>query len=394
MLTNNPNKFKDVNMNRQPFYLSKRTLNSGKHMYYFYTYDKFGNRTCPKSTGCSKKADAFSYCASLLKKNMIDSSKVRFRDYAAGFFDEGSNWYRNRTMSGPLASNTLKGYRSYLKFHIYPYFENMLIERITPNDVRAFRVYLKEEKDLANKTINNIVDCARIIFDWAIEDDVVLRNPVTRTIKPLEPDHDREAFTLNEVKYLFREEWDNKTFCLFTLTIAMTGLRFSEAMGLTADNVHSEYIDVYQQWQDGELTPTKERDKRFIPIPKKLSEALIKLSDGNKFVFFDELCNDRPLSRTRVVKAFYERYSIQMRSEKNDRLLTYHALRYFFNTYLISSGISSTKVNFCMGHSEGKGSMLALYTTWKPEMYTDVLKLQESLLDQIIQADVLSYVLG
>lgn len=392
MLTKNQNKFKCSNMNRQPFYLSKRSLNSGRRMYYYYFYDKFGNRSVPRSTGCTKKQDAFLYCTSLLKRNMMDSSKLRFKDYAMGFFDEGSKWFNNRLLAGEISQNTLNGYRSYLKYHIYPYFENMIIEKITPNDIREFRVVLKEEKDLANKTINNIVDCLRIIFEWAIEDEVIFRNPVSRTIKPLETTKDREAFTLDEVKYLFRNPWDDKKFMLFTLTIAMTGLRFSEAAGLTRQNVHKDYIDIYQQWQNGELSPTKERDKRFVPIPEKLSKALIAISEGNDFIFFDTFVPSRPLSRTRVVKTFYNHYSVQMRATKCDRLLTYHSLRYFFNTYLISQGISSTKVNFCMGHSEGKGSMLALYTTWKPDMYRDVLLLQTALLDQIVPDDALFFV--
>lgn len=392
MLTNQPNKFNDINMNRQPFYLTKRTLNSGKKMFYYYTYDKFGNRTVPRSTGCTKKADAFSYCASLLKKNMLDSSKMRFRDYALGFFDDGSKWYQNRMLTGGLSESTKKGYRSYFTYHIYPYFENMLIDRITPNDIRDFRVCLKEEKELSNKSINNIVDCLRIIFDWAMEDDIIYKNPVSKTIKPLEVDKDREAFTIEEVKHLFKDKWENEKFFLFTLTIAMTGLRYSEAAGLTVNNVHENYIDIYQQWQNG-LTPTKERDKRFIPIPKQLSDALIKLSNGNEFVFFDDFCPFKPLSRTRVVKSFYNKYSVQMKAEKSDRLLTYHALRYFFNTYLLSNDISPSKVNFVMGHSEGKGSMLERYTTWKPEMYHDVLQLQTTLLDRIVPADVLSCVL-
>ena len=381
-------------MQRQPFYLTKRSLPSGKRMYYYYVYDKFGNRTTPKSTGCSKKADAFSFCASLLKRNMLDTSKVRFRDFAVGFFDDGSKWYTSRMLSNQLSTSTLKGYRSYLSFHILPYFNNYILERITTNDIREFRVYLSEESELSNKTINNVVDCLRIIFDWALEDDLVIKNPVSKNVKPLDVQQKREAFRLDEVKYIFSKPWKDRKLFLYALTVAMTGMRYSEVSGLTKENVHENYIDVYQQYIFGRLAPTKSRDSRFITIPECLSKALLDMCGDKELVFADDSDFSKPVSRTRLVKMLYSNYSIQMKSEKNDRLLTFHALRYFFNTYLLSNNIAPQKVNFMLAHSDGKGSMQALYTTWTPEMYQDVLLLQKALLDQIVPADVLSFALG
>ena len=376
-------------MQRQQFYLTRRTLKSGKRIYYFYFYDKFGSRTVPKSTGCTRRQDAFAYCANLLRRNMLETSRIRFKDYATGFFDEGSKWHNNKVLTKEITPGTLRGYRASFSNHILPYFSEMLLEKITANDIRDFRVYLAEEKELSNKTINNTVDCLRIVFDWAIEDEMIYRSPVTKTIKPLDVSKDREAFTIEEVEYLFSNPWKEERVKLFALTIAMTGMRFSEASGLTVDCIHKDYIDVNKQFIDGEFAATKTKENRFIPIPEELSRKLIEISNGHELVFWRDEDPSRPISRTVLVKRFYSMYSVQMKAEKSDRLLTFHSLRYFLNTYLLANNAPEQKVDFIIGHSDGKGMMRKLYTTWRPEMYSDILELQKQLFNQIAPADVL-----
>ena len=101
---------------------------------------------------------------------------------------------------------------------------------------------------------------------------MIYRSPVTNTIKPLNVSKDREAFTIEEVEYLFSNSWKEERVKLFALTIAMTGMRFSEASGLTVDCIHKDYIDVNKQFIDGEFAATKTKENRFIPIPEELSK--------------------------------------------------------------------------------------------------------------------------
>jgi hypothetical protein len=51
--------------------------------------------------------------------------------------------------------------------------------------------------------------------------------------------------------------------------------------------------------------------------------------------------------------------------------------------------MNEEKVNFVIGHSMGKGSMMQLYTSWKPEMYDDVRQLQDRLIDELMVEDFL-----
>lgn len=367
-------------MEKQPFYLIKRKLNSGRNVYYYYFYDQFGNRTTPHSTGCSKKAEAFQYCVNLLKCNNLENNKTKFKTFARGFFENGSIWYKDKALSGEVTQGTIKGYVSYFNYHVMPYFSEMYIDKINPSVIKEFRVYLADEKDLANKTINNIVSVLGIIMGQAIDENIILKNPV-ESVRKLPKDTEREAFTKEQVLSIINRDWQHNAARLFVITGAITGMRFSEILGLQPECLHDNYINVTQQWYDGKLTDTKTGENRFVTCPEKLITLLRENCQG-EFVFTSPEDFTKPYSRSVIIRKFYEAYTKDMLKDKDDKLLTFHSLRHFLNTYLISNHISESKVNFVIGHSSGKGSMMALYTSWKPDMYTDVLELQQKLLNE------------
>ena len=369
-------------MIKQPFYLTKRKLLSGRSVYYFYYYDIFGTRTVPRTTGYSKKQEAFDYCVNLVKRGHLSCDRTRFKSYAFGFFEKGSRWYANKMLTKEITEGTLKGYRSYFDNHIYPYFSETSIRDITTNVIREFRVYLSEEKQLSPKTINNIVDTLRIVLEWAVEDNIIAVNPVNKNLKPLSTETEREAFTYKEVVYLLNKDWGDYECWLYTLTAAITGLRFSEIAGLRRSSIYRDYIKVDKQY-NGRLTDVKTKEPRFVPIPTRLSKMLLSFCKG-EYVFYRVDDRTKPIPRTTVMRKFYGQYSEQMICQKNERLLTFHSLRHFFNTLLVSKDIQSQKIDFVMGHSAGKGSMQELYTTWKPEMYNDIRNIQEKLLDDFL----------
>lgn len=385
MFTKVLNDCTNEDMQRREFYLTRRKLKSGRYIYYYYFYNAYGERSVPRTTKCSKKADAFAYCVNLLRCGGIDSSKMKFKHYALGFFDTSNRWYQDKILTGKFSDQTLRVYNTSLNCHILPFFGDMYVHKITSNIIRSFRVYLAEEKGLAPKSINNTVNVLRIIFDWALEDNLIIRNPINKNIRPLDVEKNREAFTMKEVEYLFENKWDNEECYFYSLTAAITGLRFSEVAGLKPENIYEDYIDVKTQFLEKECD-VKHHEARFVTIPKILAQKLKQICENRKFIFNSPVLSDAPISRKTVIKHFYKHYSAQMQNDKTTRVLTFHSLRYFFNTFLVSQNIQSQKIDFLIGHSPGRGSMQQLYTSWKPEMYGDVLQLQTELLTKIVPA--------
>ena len=79
------------------FILYKRTLSSGKKIYYYQAYKPDGTLTSGKSTGCKTKAAAIHYCETLLMQGRIwTGSNISFKNYAEHFFDYDSIWVQNK----------------------------------------------------------------------------------------------------------------------------------------------------------------------------------------------------------------------------------------------------------------------------------------------------------
>jgi integrase len=70
--------------------------------------------------------------------------------------------------------------------------------------------------------------------------------------------------------------------------------------------------------------------------------------------------------------------------KKNERNLSFHSWRHFFNTYLFSENVSPEKTNSIIGHSSGAGTMADAYLHFTPEHYREVYTAQEKLLDVLL----------
>lgn len=369
-------------MEKQPFYLTKRKLPSGKKVYYYYYYDCDGNRTVPKSTGETNKQKAFNFCIKLFNANNLANRKIKFKEFAKDWFTPNCQWYKDRAASKPLKQNTINSLASDLKKHILPFFKDMDIEKITPSHIKDFRIALVE-KGLKNSTINRTIVTLKMMMNYAVDDKLIPENPVSMRIKAFEITERREAFSLEEIKYLLHTQWDSKEYWFFTLTGIITGMRISEIAGLQPEHLHGNYIDVCQQYNMNQIQSVKTNESRFVTCPETIVSLMLKVCDNKDFVFPNRLDAFKPINTQLVRRDLYTHYSPEMEERRKSVNLTFHSFRYFFNTYLIYKEIQESKINFLMGHSTKKGSMFNLYTTWNPDMYKDVLDVQNELLKEL-----------
>jgi integrase/recombinase XerD len=370
-------------MEKRAFYLTKRKLPSGKSVYYFYTYDKNGKRTVPQSTGCTKKTDAINYCNNLLLKHKLNINHIKLKDYVETMFGDNGFW----ATSGRLIKESSKlTYKSKIKPAL-DYFGNTNLDKISPSDILSFRNYLIEQR-YKPASINQTVNLLKTVFNLAIADDFLFKNPVNIRIGSLKVKKTREAYTESEILYLLTKKWTNYDYFLLVLTLTLTGLRISECVGLEFKNLYNNYINVCQQYFNNKITSVKTQENRFVTIPEKLYKLLIENKGNSTFVFPNHLDGFRPVNKKVVRKELYKMFDEKMSEEQSSRELGFHSFRYFFNTYLVSQNIQKYKVDFVIGHSGGKGTMTKLYTTWKPEMFSDVIELQNQLIDKILENNV------
>ena len=155
---------------RQKFTIYPRKLNSGKTVYYYRTYDEFGRRTTPKSTGQTSKTAANAFCQKLLEEgNLLPTKSNLFGNYASDWWIWDSCPYIKRKLvrssekKPGIAKGTAIRNREILDRHIPPYFSRTPIDGISPDTLEQWMFSLKDKK-LANKTINNIRGVMQIML--------------------------------------------------------------------------------------------------------------------------------------------------------------------------------------------------------------------------------------
>lgn len=366
---------------REPFTIFPRTLPSGRVVYYYRTYTPDGERTTAHSTGKTNKTQARCYCAELLSQGLLYSSvSMTFGTYSSGFFDDNSQWMADKIQAGqgkeqPVARNTVKAYRHNLETFLMPFFKKIKLMEIRPYHIKKFRAMLIE-KELSNSVINLSCTCLKIILSYAKADRLMTYDPFASIPTMYINAKSKSAFTLEELKKAFNKQWESSERKVFSLVAAVTGMRISEIYAIRQETLFNNFIEVKDQRNDRVFQPVKDGEKRKVRICSRLYSLLNDCVKINGNLAFTEA---QDTYRT----SFYRNCGISV-LERNKKGLTFHSLRHFFNTYLLTNGISEIKVKSILGHSSGKGSMTERYANFLPEHFDDVALLQEKLLSLFV----------
>lgn len=366
---------------KEPFTIFPRTLPSGRVVYYYRTYSPEGERTTAHSTGKTNKTQARCYCADLLAQGLLYSSVgMTFGAYAKGFFDDNSQWMHDKIQAGqgreqPVAKNTLRVYRHSLDKFLLPFFKYIKLMDIKPSHIKKFRAELID-KELSNSVINLSCTCLKIILSYAKADRLISIDPFTSVPMMYINAKTKSSFTLEELKTTFKKKWDNKERKIFSIVAAVTGMRISELYAIRRETLFRTYIDVKDQMNGNILQPVKDGEKRKVRICPKvyvLLDGCIRRNGDKAFIEAQDTYR----------QTFYKYCGIN-KAERDKRGLTFHSLRHFVNTYLLSNGISEIKVKSVLGHSSGKGSMTERYANFLPEHFDDVAEIQDRLLSYFL----------
>lgn len=357
----------------------------GLRVFAYRTYAPDGTPTVLKSTGIrdtgkpSDRLRAERYCVELLKKGQLfRAASMRFEAFAAGWFVPGEcAWLADRIAAGApdrpaISPAYLKSLQMCLRLYLLPLLGAVRLEDFKPSTIKTFRVKL-QDKGISNKTINAAADTLRIMTDWALADGLLLADPFRGVKRFQVAASSRRAFTLEEAKAILGATWRNRLSRLFNLTAAVTGMRLSEIRAIRAETLHPDHIDVRDQFTGGKLAPIKTKEARKVPIPPELYALLAPEVAAKGYAFALSPISPAPMSRNAVI----EPLAILIPKVEG---LCFHSWRHFSNTWLMAENVPPAKVRAVMGHSEGKGSMTAVYTDWAPDMFPEVYAAQVKLM--------------
>jgi integrase len=178
-----------------------------------------------------------------------------------------------------LASNpskrksTVEVDRRIISAHLVPAFGARRVDKITKAEVQS--VVDGWATTLAPSTVGRIASALRAIFSWAIDAEIVAKNPATDVRLPHVALVDRPTLPAADLERLAKAMGDEAPFMWVG---AIGGLRWAEVAGLTVDNLDllaGTVAVAHQLGRDLELGPPKSQaGRRCLAIPAWLADDL------------------------------------------------------------------------------------------------------------------------
>ena len=258
-------------------------------------------------------------------------------------------------------------YQNTLNTHVLPYFGHMKMRDITVNDLKEWHAILVNESTWLGErrseyTIQKYVNLFSSIFKSAVDAEMLEKSPFSKwkrqKVKPL-----RKATPLevNRVK-LLAENLPPKWRLLVWLPF-FTGLRPSEALGLTIDRIDfkKKEITVDRQLSRDSSMVFSERLKtkasyRVIPLAGELEriieEHVATFGLGPKRLLFQNRMGQ--ILRYKDAACTFRKAARKIGMKEREGM---HVLRHTFASTLIRSGANLKVIQTLMGHSNIKETL-------------------------------------
>ena len=210
-------------------------------------------------------------------------------------------------------------------------------DQLGPEEIRAYQVYLTNEKKLAPGTIVVAVAALRFLYNvtlqkgWNLED--IIPTPKKPQKLPI-------VLSPEEVRQFLSCVVSPKHRTILTTCYA-AGLRISEAVRLTPPDIDSQRMVIRVDQGKGQ------RD-RYVMLSPRLLEILRKwwrLEKPQPWLFPGDIPG-HPLSRSAVEHACQE----ARRASRLSKPITPHSLRHAFAVHLLERGTDVRSIQLLLGH--------------------------------------------
>jgi len=284
------------------------------------------------------------FVVSCIFAGAVDS--VRFADFLSEFWD----WERS-----PYVREKLRAEHSIHKRHVkqmlrdikkywIPFFPSVLLGDFLSADLDRFVDHLSnvrhgDNKPLSNVRKNCIIKAGTIPLRWAykkrkieidITRDLILFSDKTAVRPILTPEQAASVFT---------QEWSDLRCKVANMTAMVTGLRAGELQGLQLDDIGDGFLRVRHSWNCiDKLKTTKTNTERIVelPFPFVLQSlryiASLNPHENGTFVFWSSRLGNKPMEQRLFVLAL--RDALVYSGFNKSEIMTFHAWRHFFTTYM------------------------------------------------------------
>ena len=244
--------------------------------------------------------------------------------------------------------------RNFSKYSFYTYshkavemikYFNKPMGDVTTEEMRKFLIMLKEERKLANKTVNYYNSILRFLYE------VTLDKVLNKKQIPMLKDKRKicKVLTKEELSTFF-DACDNPKYKMIFMLIYGSGLRIGEAENLRVADIDSKKMRIF-------VREGKGNKERYTILPKVSLDMLREYYKGERpnhkegYLFLNREGNPLKVERIRV---FFRKY--RRKAKLNDEFVV-HSLRHSFATDLIERGATLIQVKELLGHRNIRSTM-------------------------------------
>lgn len=305
--------------------------------------------------------------------------------------DAWFDYWITQVKESNIRETTKKRYRSHYKNHISPVIGKMLVSEVRP--IHCQMLLNKMAKDKKNSTIRNVRMLLFSIFESAMDNQIILNNPVNGNVKCTtgKSSEKKEALTLEEQNALLcaTEVSRYKNQYQFIL---QTGLRTGEMIALKWSDVDmknrllhiTKTMDAQhpnKRWRVGE--PKSKSGIRDIPLTDEAVRILMDQKEKNKkiavipmeyadYIFLNH--KGQPVSNEA-----YNCALLRVCKKAKIRDISMHILRHSFATRCIEAGMKPKVLQRILGHATLSMTMDLYVSVTEEELQKEVAEVQNHL---------------
>lgn len=349
--------------------------NKGKQIRRYSTWTPpkgIGQKKAPKEA--ERQATLWEQSIKEGKDNTVPDTVLQREDFAE-FVSQ--IWFPLQVIGNNRKAKTVQFYEGTTKT-IKEYFKGRYLQEITPLDIEKYLVYLRTNyksrygKPLTPKTVLHHYRTLNLIFGYAEQKEIIIKNPMAKVKAPKKERKAIDAMTQAQTRE-FLNALDTCPLdfrCMLYLLIT-TGIRRGECIGLKWKDIDWENTalsvkrNVSYTPKSGVIvdTPKTANSVRIIPLMpsvltllREYKETIARPRDGRDlteaFVFSkaEDLFSPRtPDSLTRHLKRFITKNGLPDYSP--------HDLRHTCATLLLSSGADIKSVQSILGHADASTTL-------------------------------------
>ena len=267
-------------------------------------------------------------------------------------FEEWADiWYENHKDN--VTATTQEGYKYTLRI-LKDHFGRRKLAEIKTMDVEQFLRKLRKD----GRASSYIAQCRGMlhqIMNKAVANDFLVKNPVAFAEKMRkQPPKEKEAFTADEMRILFRELPDDRIGWSIRLLLA-TGMRTQELLGLeprhiaqdgSSINIAQALVRVKGSVAIG--TPKSFDSYRTIPVPELVQYCARNLRNTDKKFIWEAGRPDMPCNPSH----FRAQFKKALEGVDGVRVLTPHCCRHTFVSQMQALGVDIETIQNIVGHAE------------------------------------------